>query len=196
LEKALKGKAVYIVGADPVGDDPNFGEGFESAKFVAVQDVLETATTEIADVVFPAQAFTEREGTFISGERRVQRFYPRCRSKGDSKPDYAITSQLPSKWVSSSKAHRLRWSSIFLPIRLMVGGFELRKTCRGMVNGRSLGEAICITAAQPMRIRKAWAYNCPDGSGWGNGTHLKGQERGGSSSQRKRIAGGSCHQVV
>jgi predicted molibdopterin-dependent oxidoreductase YjgC len=26
--------------------------------------LLETATTEIADVVFPAQAFTEREGTY------------------------------------------------------------------------------------------------------------------------------------
>jgi NADH-quinone oxidoreductase subunit G len=94
LEKALKGKAVYIVGADPVGDDPNLAKALKGAKFVAVQDILETATTEIADAVFPAQAFTEREGTFVSGERRVQRFYAAVPAKGDSKPDFAITSMV------------------------------------------------------------------------------------------------------
>ncbi|MCA2001850.1 MAG: NADH-quinone oxidoreductase subunit NuoG [Chloroflexi bacterium] len=94
LEKALKGKAVYIVGADPVGDDPALAKALKGAKFVAVQDILETATTEIADVVFPAQAFTEREGTFTSGERRVQRFYAAVPPKGETKPDFAITSQV------------------------------------------------------------------------------------------------------
>ncbi|MFM8427933.1 MAG: molybdopterin oxidoreductase family protein, partial [Chloroflexota bacterium] len=94
LEKALKGKAVYIVGADPVGDDPNLAKALKSAKFVAVQELRETATTEIADVVLPAQAFTERDGTVVSGERRVQRFYAAVAPKGDSKPDYAITSML------------------------------------------------------------------------------------------------------
>lgn len=94
LAKALKGKAVYIAGADPVGDDPNLAKALKDAKFVAVQDLLETATTKIADAVFPAQAFTEREGTFTSGERRVQRFYAAVPVKGESKADFAITSML------------------------------------------------------------------------------------------------------
>ncbi|MCQ3935513.1 MAG: NADH dehydrogenase (quinone) subunit G [Chloroflexi bacterium] len=94
LAKALKGKAVYIVGADPAGDDPNLAKALKGARFVAVQDILETATAELADVVFPAQAFTEREGTFVSGERRVQRFYAAVPPKGDSKPDFAITSMV------------------------------------------------------------------------------------------------------
>jgi NADH-quinone oxidoreductase subunit G len=94
LSKILKGKAVYIVGADPVADDPKLAKALEGAEFVAVQDVMETATTEIADVVLPAQAFTEREGTLTSGERRVQRFYPAVPVTGDSKPDFAITSQV------------------------------------------------------------------------------------------------------
>ena len=94
LEKALKGKAVYIVGADPAGDDPTLAKALKSAKFVAAQELRETATTEIADVVFPAQAFTERDGTFVSGERRLQRFHAAVAVKGDSKPDYAITSML------------------------------------------------------------------------------------------------------
>ena len=69
-------------------------KALNGAKFVAVQDILETETTEIADVVFPAQAFTEREGTFVSGERRVQRFYAAVPAQGDSKPDFAITSMV------------------------------------------------------------------------------------------------------
>ncbi len=94
LEKALKGKAVYIVGADPAGDDPNLAKALKAAKFVAVQEIRESATTEIANVVFPAQAFTERDGTFVSGERRAQRFYAALPPKGESKPDYAITALL------------------------------------------------------------------------------------------------------
>ena len=94
LAKALKDKAVYVVGADPVSDDPKLAKALTEAKFVAVQDVMETATTEIADVVLPAQAFTEREGTLTSGERRAQRFYPAVPVRGESKPDFAITAQI------------------------------------------------------------------------------------------------------
>src|SRR5215211_7489597 len=94
LAKALKGKTVYIVGADPVSDDPKLAKVLEEAAFVAVQDVMETATTEIADVVLPAQAFTEREGTLTSGERRVQKFYAAVPVTGEAKPDFAITSQI------------------------------------------------------------------------------------------------------
>jgi NADH-quinone oxidoreductase subunit G len=94
LAKVLKGKAVYIVGADPVADDPKLAKALEGAEFVAVQDVMETATTEIAGVVLPAQAFTEREGTLTSGERRVQRFYPAVPVTGEAKADFSITSQI------------------------------------------------------------------------------------------------------
>jgi len=94
LAKVLKGKSVYIVGADPVGDDPKLAKALESAQFVVVQDVMETATTEIADVILPARAFIEREGTLTSGERRVQRFYSAVPPVGESKADFSITSQL------------------------------------------------------------------------------------------------------
>ena len=94
LARVLKGKTVYIVGADPVADDPKLAKALEGAEFVAVQDVMETATTEIADVVLPAQPFTERGGTLTSGERRVQRFYPAVPVTGDAKADFSITSQI------------------------------------------------------------------------------------------------------
>ncbi len=94
LANTLKDKTVYIVAADPVSDDPKLAKALEEAAFVVVQDVMETATTDIADVVLPAQAFTEREGTLTSGERRVQRFYRAVPATGESKPDFAITSQI------------------------------------------------------------------------------------------------------
>jgi NADH-quinone oxidoreductase subunit G len=91
LAAALTGKTVYLAGVDLVNDDPALARALESAKFVAVQDVMETATTQIADVVFPAQAFTEREGTYTSGERRVQRFYVAVPVTGETKTDFGVT---------------------------------------------------------------------------------------------------------
>jgi NADH-quinone oxidoreductase subunit G len=94
LAEELKGKAVYIAGADPAGDDPALAKALKSAKFLVVQDISLTATAGLADVVLPAQAYTEREGTFTSGERRAQRFYPAVPVTGEARPDFAITAQL------------------------------------------------------------------------------------------------------
>jgi NADH-quinone oxidoreductase subunit G len=94
LAEELKGKAIYIVGADPAGDNPVLAKVLKSAKFVVVQDISLTATAGLADVVLPAQAYTEREGTFTSGERRAQRFFPAMPATGEARPDFAITSQL------------------------------------------------------------------------------------------------------
>jgi NADH-quinone oxidoreductase subunit G len=94
LTEEFKGKAVYIVGADPAGDDPALAKALKGAKFVVVQDLFQTATAELADVVLPAQAYTEREGTFTSGERRVQRFYPAVPVFGEARPDFVITAQI------------------------------------------------------------------------------------------------------
>ena len=94
LAEVIKGKTVYVVAANPVEDDPHFASALEGADFVVVQDVMETATTELADVILPAQAFTEREGTLTSGERRVQRFYAAVPPTGESKADFAITAQI------------------------------------------------------------------------------------------------------
>ncbi|MDK1081156.1 MAG: NADH-quinone oxidoreductase subunit NuoG [Anaerolineae bacterium] len=97
LAAVLKGKAVYIVGADPANDNPALAKALKKAKFVVVQDLFRTATAELADVILPAQTYTERDGTFTSGERRAQRFYAAVPGLGESKPDYAITSEIAEK---------------------------------------------------------------------------------------------------
>jgi NADH-quinone oxidoreductase subunit G len=97
LAKALKGKVVYIAGADPAGDDPGLAKALKGAKLVLVQELFRTATAELADVVLPAQAYTERDGTFTSGERRVQRFFPAIPPLEGTRADYAIVAQLGKK---------------------------------------------------------------------------------------------------
>lgn len=94
LGKAFKGKTVYILAADPAGDDPELLEALKGAKFVAVQELFQTATAQMADVVLPAQAYTEREGSFTSGERRVQRFYPAVPPRPETMADFAITAAI------------------------------------------------------------------------------------------------------
>lgn len=99
LLEALPGfEAIYIAGADPAGDDPRLAEALHKTEFVVVQDLFLTETAKLADVVLPAQPFTEREGTFTNGERRVQRFYPGV-IRNEYKADYAITASI-SKLVS------------------------------------------------------------------------------------------------
>jgi NADH-quinone oxidoreductase subunit G len=66
-------------------------------KLTVVQDLFLTETAELADIVLPAQAHTEREGTFTSGERRVQRFYQVTRPQGETKADFEIARILGSR---------------------------------------------------------------------------------------------------
>ncbi len=94
LDQFLKGKTVYIVAADPAGDDPVLSAALKEARFIVVQELFLTETAKMADVVLPAQAFTERDGSFTSGERRVQRFYPAVPKHGETRADFAITAAL------------------------------------------------------------------------------------------------------
>ena len=97
LKAALhSAKARYIVAADPAGDDPSLITDHAS-RFTVVQELFLTETAKLADVVLPAQAVTEREGSFTSGERRVQRFYSVTRPKGESLPDFDIAAQIGAR---------------------------------------------------------------------------------------------------
>ena len=94
LRKALKGKTVYIVTADPAGDAPSLVTALKGAKSVVVQELFLTATARLADIVLPARAYTERSGTYTSGERRLQRFCPAVPPHGQARPDFVITAQI------------------------------------------------------------------------------------------------------
>lgn len=87
-------QAAYLMAADPLGDDPALAGAFDALDFLVVQELYLTETARAADVVFPAQAFTERDGSFVSGERRVQRYFPAVPVYGEARPDWHITASL------------------------------------------------------------------------------------------------------
>jgi NADH-quinone oxidoreductase subunit G len=95
LPDAIKNaKALWIAGADPAGDDPVLARALKSSSFLVVQDLFLTETARLADVVLPARAYTEREGTYTSGERRIQRFYAAVEPLPGTQPDYQIAAQI------------------------------------------------------------------------------------------------------
>jgi len=99
LAEALKAsRAVLAAGVNPAGDSPELQSAlFEVAQngaFVVVQELFLTETARLADVIFPVQAYTEREGTYTSGERRVQRFYPAVSPLPGPRPDYQVSAQI------------------------------------------------------------------------------------------------------
>jgi len=97
LNSQLKNaKALYLNGVDPVGDDLTLLEEgkFGEAQFIVVQELSLTPTARLADVILPVQALTEREGSYTSGERRVQRFYPAVPETKDSLADFSITGKI------------------------------------------------------------------------------------------------------
>ncbi len=93
---------VYIVAADPAGDLSNLHQILAERRkspqaLTIVQELFATKTAELADVVLPALAPTEREGTFTSGERRLQRFYPVTRPTGEARADFEIASHIGAR---------------------------------------------------------------------------------------------------
>lgn len=86
--------AVYIAAADPAGDSPALADALDRAGFVVAQELFLTETARRADVVFPAAAYVEREGSFTNAERRVQRYYPALPVRPGTLPDYLITAQV------------------------------------------------------------------------------------------------------
>jgi NADH-quinone oxidoreductase subunit G len=83
---------LFVAGADPVGDGLIADKG--QLDFLVVQELFMTETAVLADVILPAQSWAEREGSFTSGERRVQRYYPAIQVVGESRADWQILAQL------------------------------------------------------------------------------------------------------
>ncbi|MBN2370166.1 MAG: formate dehydrogenase subunit alpha [Vicinamibacteria bacterium] len=95
LDAAAEGKlkALYIMGENPMMSDPDQNhvrKALENLEFLAVQDIFETPTTQLAHVVLPATSWAEKDGTFTSTERRVQRIRTAIEPVGESRPDWRI----------------------------------------------------------------------------------------------------------
>jgi len=86
-------KAMYIIGEEMSLVDSNINyvqETFSKLEFFIVQDIFFSKTCQFADVVLPASPSLEKEGTFTSTERRIQRLYPVLEPLEGSRPDWQI----------------------------------------------------------------------------------------------------------
>ena len=87
-------KALYVIGENPAqseADQHRTERLLRTLDVLVVQDVMHTATVDLADVALPAAAGAfESEGTFTSSERRVQRVRRVKAPLGASRDDLAI----------------------------------------------------------------------------------------------------------
>jgi len=98
-------KAMYLVGEEMGIVDSNANHvsaAFEKLDFFVVQDIFFSEACRFADVVLPAAPSLEKEGTFTSTERRIQRLYQVFEPLDGSRPDWRIiqdvANQLGAGW--------------------------------------------------------------------------------------------------
>lgn len=92
-----RSEALYIMGDDVLRSLPEAGrvrEALTELKFLVVQDVFLSETAALADVVLPAAAFAEREGTTTSLERRVQHLCRAVAPPGEAREDWRIVAEV------------------------------------------------------------------------------------------------------
>ncbi len=65
-------------------------EAMEKLEFLVVSELFFSRTCEFADVVLPAAASLEKDGTFTNTERRIQRLYRAMPPIGEARPDWQI----------------------------------------------------------------------------------------------------------
>lgn len=89
---------LYVIGENPLHSEADQGRCerlLKGLEFLVVQDVLLTATAQIANVVLPAAAgWCESEGTVTSSERRVQRVRKAMDPPAGARDDIAILCDL------------------------------------------------------------------------------------------------------
>src|SRR4051812_5943945 len=111
-------QAVYVIGENPVqseADQKKAKHLLSTRDFLVVQDILLTATAELADVVLPAAAsWAESEGTVTNSERRVQRVHKALEPPGDARDDlwiiYELARRMGFDWGPATAEHT--WNEV------------------------------------------------------------------------------------
>jgi formate dehydrogenase major subunit/NADH-quinone oxidoreductase subunit G len=88
---------LYIAGENPViayPDRARSEKALAGAGFVVVQDLFLTETAEKADVVLPVVSFAEKDGTFTSVGRHIQRIRKTIKPVGQSRSDREVLAAL------------------------------------------------------------------------------------------------------
>ncbi|MBK31769.1 MAG: formate dehydrogenase subunit alpha [Legionellales bacterium] len=91
---------LYIMGENPAMSDPNLNharEALSKLDHLVVQDIFFTETCGYADVILPASAFPEKNGTFTNTDRRVQLGRQAIEPPGEAKKDLWIIQEIANR---------------------------------------------------------------------------------------------------
>ena len=110
-------KAVWIIATNPVVSLPNSNKIISALKkcpTVIVSDCMaDTATTQYADVLLPAQGWSEKSGTVTNSERRISRQRRLLPSPGVAKADWWIISEVAKRMGFAKAFNYLHEGEIF-----------------------------------------------------------------------------------
>ncbi|BDV44752.1 NADH dehydrogenase subunit G [Geotalea uraniireducens] len=135
-------KTLYIAGENPVVSYPNRKQvelAIDKAEFVIVQDLFLTDTAAKADVVLPVCSFAEKEGTYTSVGKAVQRIHKAIKPIGLAKSDFEIFNQLYAALGGDKFAGP---EQVFAEIAATV-------PCYGAIEYAALGDTGAIYAVTP-----------------------------------------------
>jgi len=93
-------RGMYVMGENPAMSDPNLNHAREALArldHLVVQDIFFTETCSYADVILPASAFPEKDGTFTNTDRRVQLGRKAINPPGEARQDLWIIQQLANR---------------------------------------------------------------------------------------------------
>ncbi len=91
---------MFVQGENPAMSDPNqthARRAFKRLEHLVVQDIFLTETAGFADVILPASAFYEKDGTFSNTDRRVQMGRAAVTPPGDAKQDLWIIQEIANR---------------------------------------------------------------------------------------------------
>ncbi|MEM9145967.1 MAG: formate dehydrogenase subunit alpha [Pseudomonadota bacterium] len=98
LRDELRG--MYILGENPAMSDPDVEHArhaLSHLEHLVVQDIFLTETANFADVILPASAWPEKNGTVTNTNRQVQMGRKALTAPGEAREDWWITTQLANR---------------------------------------------------------------------------------------------------
>ncbi|MFN0263613.1 formate dehydrogenase subunit alpha [Tepidamorphus sp. 3E244] len=93
-------RGMYILGENPAMSDPDVDHArhaLAKLEHLVVQDIFLTETAYYADVVLPASAWPEKNGTVTNTNRQVQMGRKALEAPGEAREDWAITVDLAKR---------------------------------------------------------------------------------------------------
>ncbi len=102
IDQAYAGniKGMYIQGENPAMSDPDVAharDALAKLDLMIVQDIFLTETANYADIILPASALYEKNGTVSNTNRQVQRVRPAVAPPGEAREDWKITVELAQR---------------------------------------------------------------------------------------------------